>query len=106
MTDGVLFRHKATGRTRVVPRGWSWSLFLMSGFFGIPLFLRGLAVWGSIMCVVGALGVLAAIEPDGVMADRMSLMVSVIYASVSLWLGLQGNAITAEHFRNTGWEEA
>ncbi|MDA5192747.1 hypothetical protein [Govanella unica] len=105
MTDGILYRHPGTGRVQIVARGWSWGLFLFSGCFGIPLFFRGLAVWGAIMCVIGVLGFLSYIHPDGEIAGRLSMMVSVIYGLVSLWLGFQGNAIAAAHLETCGWEK-
>ena len=38
----VALRHRGTGKIKYVDTGWSWSVFLSAGFFGLPLFLRGL----------------------------------------------------------------
>ena len=43
----VLFQHPATADIRAVKIGWSWQLFFLSSFLGLPLFFRGLHTWGG-----------------------------------------------------------
>jgi len=47
----VILRNKTTGETKTVKVGFSWILFFFAGFFGIPLFMRRLYVWGSVFLV-------------------------------------------------------
>ena len=46
----VAMKNPKTGEVKEVKVGWSWTLFLFSCFFGLPLFLRKLNLWGGI-CV-------------------------------------------------------
>ena len=48
----VALRHPGTGKFKLVDTGWSWSIFLGAGFFGLPLYFRGLALWGTLMLVL------------------------------------------------------
>lgn len=106
MTHGVLYRHPGSGRERLVLRGWSWVLFLFSPLFGLPLFLRGLIGWGLIMCVIAALGIFSVLHPSAEFALRLQQLVAVLFGVMSLWLGLEGNSITAAHLESRGWEPA
>ena len=48
----IALRHNGTGNLRFIDTGWSWSLFLGASFFGLPLFFRGLALWGTLMVIL------------------------------------------------------
>ena len=52
----VAMTNPKTGEVREVKVGWSWILFLFSGFFGLPLFLRKLHVWGGIFLIIWLIG--------------------------------------------------
>ena len=45
----VTLRQPETGRIKVLQEGWSWGCFLGCGILGLPLYRRGLQVWGSAM---------------------------------------------------------
>lgn len=53
MAVRAAFRNPRTGELREVKVGWSWTLFFFSGLFGLPLFLRGLHVWGALFLAYG-----------------------------------------------------
>ena len=56
----VALRHRGTGKIKYVDTGWSWSVFLSAGFFGLPLFLRGLSLWGTVMVITWCLRFVSA----------------------------------------------
>ena len=53
----VVMKNPRTGQLRDVKIGWSWTLFLFSHFFGLPLFLRKLNMWGCVFLVLTAISV-------------------------------------------------
>jgi len=48
----ISLQHPGSGRVKILPEGWSWSCFFGASFLGLPLFRRGLTVWGSAMLVL------------------------------------------------------
>ena len=48
----VALRHPNTGSFKFIDTGWSWPIFLGAGFFGLPLFFRGMAMWGTAMLIL------------------------------------------------------
>ena len=59
----VSLRHPHTGEIRVLQEGWSWGCFLGSGILGLPLFRRGLQVWGAAMVVFNAVALILWLVP-------------------------------------------
>jgi hypothetical protein len=55
----VAFRDSISGKVKSVGIGWSWTLFLFSGLFGIPLFRRRLYLWGSICLTLACMFLLS-----------------------------------------------
>ena len=55
----VAMTNPKTGEVKEVKVGWSWILFLFSGFFGLPLFLRKLHVWGGIFLILWIVYIIA-----------------------------------------------
>ncbi|NLN60283.1 MAG: hypothetical protein GX147_06200, partial [Deltaproteobacteria bacterium] len=89
MKVNVVFKNSRTGEMKEVKVGWSWTCFLFSGFFGLPLFLRGLMMWGGIMA--------------GAWVVNLWLMTSVpeflfipfsIETGLSIYFGLKANELT------------
>ena len=62
----VTFRNPKTGELKQVKVGWSWILFLFSGLFGLPLFLRRLQMWGWLFFALWAVNLLAASRAPGI----------------------------------------
>jgi hypothetical protein len=98
----IALRHPSTGKFRFVRTGWSWSIFLGAGFFGLPLFFRGLALWGTLMLALWFLQLAVSVtDADGGTLERI-LDLGVL--GLSLYLGFRGNALSARHFLACGYE--
>ena len=90
----ITLQNPRTGEMRRVKVGWSWTLFLLSDFFGLPLFLRGLNSWGAAVLALWAVSVLA---PDG---ESVAVFAGV---GLHIWLGLKGNEMIARKCLDRGW---
>lgn len=100
----VPFKQPKTGEVRTVKVGWSWVLFLWSGFLGIPLFLRRLNVWGFVFLALWVVNLLAsAVSEDN---GGISLVIFLIAVALQIWLGIKGNEMTAKNYLEQGWEFA
>jgi hypothetical protein len=99
----ISLQHPDTGRVKILPEGWSWSCFLGATFLGLPLFRRGLIVWGSAMLVFDVSAfVVSWIETDS--AESLDIWMTVIGIAASLFFGLRANAMAARHAIDSGWE--
>jgi len=98
----VALRHPRTRNLRLIDTGWSWSIFLGAAFFGLPLFFRGLALWGTLMFVLWSLqlAVSLTITDSGTLERILNLGV----LGVSLFLGFRGNDLSVRHFLACGYE--
>lgn len=102
----VTLKHSGSGRIKTVETGWSWSLFLGAGALGLPLFFRGMALWGSVMVVLWSLQLAEPfIATDGD-ADTLDWILMLAVGALCLFLGLKGNALTARHYLACGYEFA
>jgi len=98
----VTLRHPGTGETKVMPEGWSWGCFLGSGFLGIPLYRRGLAVWGSIMVALD----FVAMVPEFVPTERaltLDLWMTIASLGLSVFFGMRANQMAIDRYRDLGW---
>ena len=76
----ISLQHPGSGRVKILPEGWSWSCFFGASFLGLPLFRRGLTVWGSAMLVLDIVALIVGwIDTDAA-------------ASLYFWLSLIGLA--------------
>ena len=101
----VSLRHPTTGELKVQPEGWSWGCFLGSGLLGLPLFRRGLVVWGSVMVVFNTVALVAQFVPT----DRATAVYQgmvVIGAGLCLFFGLRANRMAIDRYLEHGWEFA
>jgi hypothetical protein len=98
----VTMKNPKTGESKEVKVGWSWILFLFSGFFGLPLFLRKLNVWGSIFLVLWVVNLLV---PYVVTDDSsfLSIFLGLIFLGLAIFLGIKGNEMTAKNYLESGW---
>lgn len=101
----VALRHAGTGNLRFVGTGWSWSIFLSAGFLGLPLFFRGLALWGVVMLVLWFLALAGALAVTDA-GDTLALLLNLAIAGLCLFLGFRGNALSARHFIACGYDFA
>ena len=101
----VALRHPSTGSFKFIDTGWSWSIFLGAGFFGLPLFFRGLALWGTLMLVLWFLQLAAPmIVPAD--ADMIEWLLTLAVLGLCVFLGFRGNDLSARHFLACGYEFA
>jgi len=102
----VLFKDPSGARAKRVRPGFAWDLFLLAPVFGAPLFLRGLPHWGAaILGLWLADLILGWLAPAGLkMGVEVALFAS--FLGVQLWLGFNGNALTARGYRARGWTAA
>lgn len=101
----VALRHSGTGKFRFVDSGWSWSIFTGAAFLGLPLFFRGMALWGTVMLFLWSLQLVVPFVPDAD-GNTLAWILNFAIAGLSLYLGFQGNALTARHFVACGYELA
>jgi hypothetical protein len=98
----ISLQHPGTGRVKVLPEGWSWSCFFGATFLGLPLFRRGLIVWGSAMLVFDVSAfVVGWIATDS--AESLDTWMTAIGIAASVFFGLQANAMAARHTQAQGW---
>lgn len=99
----VVMKNPRTGQLRDVKIGWSWTLFLFSNFFGLPLFLRKLTMWGCVFLVLTVISVgLGFVFPRGAGLVAASL-VNVVEFGLSIYLAIEGNELTAKNYLELGW---
>jgi hypothetical protein len=99
----IKMKNPRTGEVREIKVGWSWQLFLLSGLFGLPLFLRKLNVWGGIflaLWVVNLIGPGLAGPGD---ATGLGILLLFVFLGLQIWLGVKGNEMTAKNYLELGW---
>ena len=101
----VSLRHPLTGEIRVMQDGWSWSCFLGSGLLGLPLFRRGLLVWGSVMVTFNFVTLAVAFSPSERAATLYGWL-SIVGTGLSIFFGLKANAMAIDRCLSLGWQFA
>ena len=96
----VTMKNPKTGELKEVKIGWSWTLFLFSGFFGLPLFLRKPHVWGGIFLALWVLN-FALLSVDVAVAN---FILSLAFLGLEIFVGIKGNELTAKNYLELGWE--
>ena len=84
--------------------GWSWTLFLFSGFFGLPLFLRRLYIWGFVFLALWLVNLLSVIA--GAKGVGINLILVATLWCLAIWMGIKGNEMTAKNYLEQGWRFA
>lgn len=93
-----------TGEVKEVKVGWSWILFIFSGFFGLPLFLRKLYIWGGVFLVLWLVYlVVPSLFYNEEEALGLSIVLNLIFLGLQIWLGIKGNEMTAKNYLELGW---
>ncbi len=101
----VTLRQAQSGEIKVLQEGWSWGCFLGSFFLGIPLYRRGLQVWGSAMVAFNVVALLAGQVPTEEAATLYGWM-SVIGLGLCVFFGMRANQMAIERYQSLGWEFA
>lgn len=99
MSISVDFRNPQTGETKTVKVGWSWTLFLFSGFLGVPLFMRGLNLWGAAFAVSWLFNILLMVSDNS-----SAVFFQLLTLAAEILIGVKGNELTAKHYLSLGWE--
>ena len=99
----ISLQHPGTGRVKVLAGRLELVVLFWRNFLGLPLFKRGLIVWGSAMLVfdISAL-IVGWIGTDS--CRSLYLWMSVIGIAASLFFGLKANDMAARHAVASGWE--
>jgi hypothetical protein len=103
MAIKIALKNPKTSEVRQVKVGWSWVLFLFSGFFGIPLFRRHLATWGRLFLSFNVAYFLTAWS-HGALANFIFFVVFVAQWALLFLLGFKGNEVTAKTWLSEGWQ--
>lgn len=92
----VKMSNPSTGESKTIDIGFSWTLLFFSGVMGIPLFLRKLHVWGTVMLIIWAVVNL-------LLPFSMSVLILPIWMGLTIYLGAVGNKLTAINYLKLGW---
>jgi len=94
----VKMKNPITGELKEVKIGWSWTIFFLSGFFGIIFFLRKLNIWGGIFLALSVAMLFTTAQPE------ITLYLTLIFWVLIIWLSVKGNEMTAKNYLELGWE--
>ncbi len=99
----VSLQYPGTGKVKTLDEGWSWGCFFGASVLGLPLFKRGLVVWGSAMLVFDVTTLIVGwISTDD--ATTLYFWMSLIGLAASVFFGLKANEMAAQHALAHGWE--
>lgn len=101
----VALRQPRTGDCKFVGTGWSWRIFFGAAFLGLPLFFRGLALWGTAMMVLWIVELSAPFVASA-NGEIAAAALGLIGTGLSVYLGFRGNALAARHLIACGYEFA
>lgn len=98
----VNFRNEQSGEVKSVKVGWSWTLFLFAGFFGVPLFMRKVWLYAALMCGLVLLNII--VQNDLELRLSFGKIITYIGIGLSFMWGWDGNKLTAKYYLKNGWE--
>jgi hypothetical protein len=104
MNSYVSLTNPASGETRVIKVGWSWTLLFFSSFFGFPLFIRKLDSFGFVMISTWLLTLQTCSIPDQAMQLAFNMLIFLGSGGLSIWLACHGNRMTALALIDRGWK--
>jgi len=99
----VAMKNPKTGEVKEVKIGWSWTLFLFSGFFGLPLFLRQLHVWGAIYIALWVIHLATLTFIPGEARAIIVLPNYIVMFGLQCFVAIKGNEMTAKNYLKNGW---
>lgn len=117
----VTLNNPKTGEYKSIRIGWSWTCFLFSGLFGVPLFARRLYGLGAAMAAlslftysgvpyilvhadyaVDGMGAATGLSADD--ATRLfNIALGVLVFLLALFFGWHGNKLTFVRLLKLGW---
>ena len=98
----VGMRNPKTGEIKEVKVGWSWTIFFFSGILGIPLFLRGLHMWGAVFLAIGTINVVVPTPTDE--AQALAVVINaLIFLGLQVFMSIKGNELTAKNYLEKDW---
>jgi hypothetical protein len=101
----VTLRHPVTDEIRIQQEGWSWGCFFGAGVLGLPLFRRGLPVWGAAMLVFDVTAFIAGwIDTDS--GQSVYAGMAAVGITASLYFGFRANAMAVDRALVQGWNLA
>ena len=99
----LLLENPKTGAVKPFRDGFDWILFLFSGVLGIPLFLRGLPLWGAVFVALWIVDlVLVWLLPRHWSLGGQAVMAAIFFG-LQLWLGLRGRDLMLRSYIARGW---
>ena len=101
----VALRNPQTGELKIVADGWSWSCFFGCGILGLPLYRRGLQMWGSAMVVFNICAAIVMLVPTQ-RAATLGEWLTVIGLGLCVFFGARANQMALDHFLALGWDYA
>ncbi len=104
----VAFENAATGEMKRMLLRFDATLFCLAGCFGLPFFWRGLYGWGLFFAMLSAIDVILfeSTPVTNPMWPPEVWVYGVARAILQVWLGINGNKITARHLLAHGWKFA
>jgi len=101
----VTLRHPQTGEVKILQEGWSWGCFFGCGILGLPLYRRGLQVWGSVMVVFNIVAlVVGLVQTED--AATLDWWLTAIWIGSCVFFGMRANQMAIERYQSQGWEFA
>jgi len=98
--------HNRSGDVKEVKVGFSWTLLLFSGLMGLPLFFRGLSLWGGFMLAIWAANLFGTATLPANLAGLLTLVLFCVSLFCSFYLGFKGNELTAKQYLERGYQFA
>lgn len=99
----IAIKNVTTGEIKNIKVGFSWSLFLFSGFLGLPLFLRRLNTWGAIFLVLWIVNIMTPSMIPGDKGTIMTIILFFIFLGLQTFVGVKGNEMTVKNYLENGW---
>ena len=103
MATYVSLVNDRTGEVKRVKVGWSWVLFLFSGFLGIPLFARKLYRQGIGFLILWILTFVALANSPADAAIFIFAFYGVLSLAFQIMAGVSGNKMTGIKYLEKGW---
>lgn len=98
----VSLKNSATGEIKEIKIGWSWPLFCLTWFFGLPLFLRRLWVPAMGNAIIAVFVFYSWMFSFGLIDPRLMLAQVLVIVSAFYW-AIRGNKLTAKNYLKKGW---
>jgi len=99
----VDLRSKGTQEVRRIKIGFSCPCFFFSFFFGLPLFLRKLNVWGGVVASIDILYIILNTS-ESLKARNAAFIIFLSIIGLSIFLGFKANEMTGKYLIESGWE--